>query len=198
MSPERDRMRRQLILANLWLWLSAAPAWALPSDQNQPINIEADQAIIDQREGVSTYRGKVHVVQGTMEINGTELVMHHDEAGKPTSIVVKGDLATYKQQIQPNEPEVHGQALQMEYTTSSEILTLLGKARVTRGTDVVEGEKIRYDRLNDRILANGQNEGGGQGRVQITITPKPADANGNPAPAPAGPAPKSAPKPAPK
>jgi len=178
MPLDRKHMRRLLVLTNILLGLDSVPCWALPSDQNQPLNIQADQAIIDQRKGISTYRGKVHVVQGTMEINGTELIMHHDNAGKPLSITINGNLATYKQQIQPNEPEVHGEATQMLYMTNSDILTLVGKARVTRGTDVVEGEKILYDRQNDRILANGENTGRGQGRVQITITPKPKNADG--------------------
>jgi lipopolysaccharide export system protein LptA len=183
-------MRRFLILVDVVLGLVSMSSWALPSDQNQPLNIQADQAVIDQRKGVSTYRGKVHVVQGTMEINGNELIMHHDDAGKPTSITINGSLATYKQQIQLNEPEVHGEATQMLYMTNSDILTLIGKARVTRGTDVVEGEKILYDRQNDRILANGETTGRGQGRVQITITPKPNPMDGKPTNQPAVPPPK--------
>lgn len=190
MPPDRKQVRRLLILVDVWLGLGCTPSWALPSDQNQPLNIQADQAVIDQRKGISTYRGKVHVVQGTMEINGNELIMHHDDAGKPTSITINGNLATYKQQIQLNEPEVHGEATQMLYMTNSDILTLIGKARVTRGTDVVEGEKILYDRQNDRILANGESTGNSQGRVQITITPKPANADGKPANPPTAPSTK--------
>ena len=56
-------------------------ASALSTDRDQPINLEADEAELDQTEGVSTYVGNVVVTQGSMKVESDRMV---GEEGHPT------------------------------------------------------------------------------------------------------------------
>ena len=49
--------------------LLAAPlTFALPEDRDQPIRIEADEALRDEKQGFTRYRGHVKMDQGTLHI----------------------------------------------------------------------------------------------------------------------------------
>ena len=49
------------------LSLLSGLAHALPSDSQQPINIQADSAEMDDKRGVAIYRGDVIITQGTLK-----------------------------------------------------------------------------------------------------------------------------------
>ena len=54
------------LLLSLGLALGSAGAWALPSDREQPIRVQADTAELDDKQGVAVYRGDVVITQGTL------------------------------------------------------------------------------------------------------------------------------------
>ena len=57
------RLRLALgVLAALLPGLAAA----LPDDKNQPIHIEADEAVRDERTGLTLYRGNVEIYMGSV------------------------------------------------------------------------------------------------------------------------------------
>src|SRR5687767_15999901 len=68
--PKRRRyMRRNHKLLSLILacgWLNAAPCFALTGDTEQPIRIKADTAELNDKTGISVYRGNVRVTQGSI------------------------------------------------------------------------------------------------------------------------------------
>ena len=53
------------LILGAWL-LSSAPAWALETDQPQPLYLEADNAEMDEGKRLSLYSGKVIVRQGSL------------------------------------------------------------------------------------------------------------------------------------
>lgn len=62
---------RHLLINLLWgITLIPAIALALPSDREQPINIEADHAQLDDETGVTQYKGDAILTQGTLRIEG--------------------------------------------------------------------------------------------------------------------------------
>jgi len=151
----------------------SASAWALDSDRQQPIYIDADHVEMDESKGVSTYTGNVVVVQGSMQINSDKLVIY-TEKRKPTRYVANGKPARYKQQPKPNEGDVVGTSSEMEYTASDKKLYLRGNAHVTRQGDVFQGDKLTYDTAKDLVSGSG----GDGGRIRMIIQPQQDDAAG--------------------
>ena len=89
-------MKRLVNLLNLILVLSVSHAWALSSDREQPINIESDTAELNEKTGVSTYRGRVVLTQGTLIIHSDTLVIYTNEEDIER-VVAQGNPATYRQ-----------------------------------------------------------------------------------------------------
>ncbi len=151
-------------------------AWALPSDSLQPIDIEADHAELDDANGITQYKGKAILTQGTLRIEGDIITFYYDDNKQLTKAVAQGNLATYKQVQKPGEEPVRARALQMEYHAKSQKIYLLGQGHVWQAGDEFSGNKIEYDINKNVVNANsapvevaGEKQEGG--RVHIIIQP---------------------------
>lgn len=60
------------------------PFYALADNhqQQQPVEVEADQLDLDQRAGTAVYTGDVEVRQGDMLIRGDEVEIQRNEEGE--------------------------------------------------------------------------------------------------------------------
>jgi len=143
-------------------------AYALTSDRNQPIHIQADYVHIDKKAGISEYRGNVRLVQGSMEITG-EQIRIHQPSGKISTISVKGEPATFKQQPDNQQEQVYSQARQMEYQAQQERIVLIDNAQVKQGNQHFSGKRIVYNTKNSTVIAQGDEQ---QQRVRAVIVPK--------------------------
>lgn len=159
----------KLILGTLLL--SSAPAWALETDQQQPLYLEADNAEMDEGKRLSLYSGKVIVRQGSLEIRADQVTIHHAEDNRPQLVVAIGKPATYKQAVEGEEKPVQAEALRMEYQADKDEITLIDQAVVFQGTDTFRSDRILYDRTNARVKAGASAKG--KERVKIHITPPP-------------------------
>ena len=138
---------------------------ALEDDQRQPILIEADEVEVLEAESTSIYVGNVEVNQGSMELLGDHVTVHHREDRRPRLIIALGSPASFKQLLDNDEGEVRAFAKRMEYDADKDQLTLIEDAVLIQGKDRVKSERIVYDRPRAHFRA------GGGGRVKITITP---------------------------
>jgi len=161
-----SKLRNQLIL----LALTALPmlSWALSSDRQQPMLIEADRVELDDAKGISVYRGRVKVSQGTLRLTGETMTVHN-KGNDIEKVVMKGTPATYQQRPDNKDQDVHAKALHMEYYTNPEHIILLKQAEVQQQGDVLRSERIEYDVAKDKVSAGTDqpNE-----RVHITIQPR--------------------------
>jgi lipopolysaccharide export system protein LptA len=153
-----------------------ALAFALPSDREQPINIEADHAQLDDEQGVTQYKGNAILTQGTLRITGDIITFYYDENQQIKKAVATGDLATYKQVHKPGEEPVRARALQMEYHAKIQKIYLIGKGHVWQQGDEFSGNHIEYDIARNIVHANSAPvQVGGKtqksGRVHIIIQP---------------------------
>ncbi len=135
-------------------------------DQMLAVEIEADSAELSEERGVSVYHGNVVLRRGPLEMRGDELRIRRDDRDGRIEATLAGSPARATHQLDANEDPVVATAKRIVYTTISEILELLGNARIARGDDELTGEQVRYDVGKARIEA----EGGGD-RVRIVITP---------------------------
>lgn len=150
--------------------------WALPSDSKQPIEIEADHAELDDTSGITQYKGKAILTQGTLRIEGDIITFYYDKAKQLTKAIAQGNLATYKQVQKPGEEPVRARALQMEYHAKSQKIYLLGQGHVWQAGDEFSGNKIEYDINKNVVNANSApvevaGEKQESGRVHVIIQP---------------------------
>lgn len=155
-------------LAGAFCLLLTGTAGALSSDRQQPLQIDADKADIDQQRGVSTYSGNVHLSRGSMKLVADEVVVKHD-GGTVHRVTATGAPATY-QQRSDKQQDVRARAQRMEYNIDSGQLLLLKQAELHQDSNVFASERIVYDSINDRVNA-GANAASPQDRVHITIQP---------------------------
>ncbi|MGE0858113.1 MAG: lipopolysaccharide transport periplasmic protein LptA [Gammaproteobacteria bacterium] len=167
------------VLALLCLLL-AGPAYALSTDTQQPVQIEADFAELDDEEHTTVYIGNVIVDQGSIHMTGDRLRVNFTENKELKDAYLEGRPATFKQ-TPDNDDDVHGQALQIEYHAQQSLLKLIEKARVTQGERLFEGHRINYDTKRSLITARSaradkadkdSRSKADSGRVRIIIPPK--------------------------
>jgi lipopolysaccharide export system protein LptA len=163
------------ILAACWLALAPALAHALKTDSDQPIEIEADFAELDETEGKTIYRGNVIVVQGSIRMTGDLLRVDLDDQNELRDAYLEGRPAVFKQRPDDSENDIIGRALTIEYHSKENLLYLISEARVTRGEELFEGHRISYDTERSVITAHSDDEVAPKRRVRIVIPPQKKD-----------------------
>lgn len=167
MSPLHPRLLLiQLSAALLW---GPQQGWALSSDRQQPMHIEADQAELDEQKGVSIYTGNVQVTQGTLVLTGDTMTVYNVDEDIER-VIMLGQPATYRQRPDGKDEDMHAKSLRMEYFATPERIILLREAVAWQGKNVFRSDRIVYDVALDRV--NAGNASGDQ-RVRITLQPKP-------------------------
>ncbi len=136
--------------------------------QRQPVTIEADSAVFDERQGQSTYSGHVVITQGGMQIRADEVTVYLADE-KLKRIVARGEPVRFRQQRE-GEKEILGEARRLDYLADEERLLLQDQAWLTQGGNRFSGQRIEYDMPRERVTA-AQGEDGSQ-RVRVTIQPK--------------------------
>jgi lipopolysaccharide export system protein LptA len=143
--------------------------WALGSDRDQPIEVEADSLEVRETEKISIYEGNVSLVQGSLEIRSDRLVIHFNETNDPTLMQMTGAPAKFRQ-LDDDQMEMKGQAIKINYTASQSSLELRGNARFSRAGDTIESDLIRIDTEGKGIRAGSSDS---DDRVKMLIQPRP-------------------------
>ncbi len=183
-------MRRLLINTFSLFILLPSFAYALPSDREQPINIEADHAQLDDKAGITQYKGRAILTQGSLRIEGDIITFYYDTDKNLTKAVAEGKLAKYKQLHKENEPPVRVKAIQMEYFAQSQKVFLLGQGEIWQDGDKLTGDRIEYN-ITDNVanvksgpVKIGDKVEESKGRVHIIIQPPSSRKSKTSAPAP--------------
>jgi lipopolysaccharide export system protein LptA len=123
------------ILLGLSAALGSVSAWALPNDQDQPIRIQADDAQLDDKQGIATYTGNVIIIQGSMKVTGNTVTMTRTPAGDIDVVTAVGNLAYFEQLQTAGDPKpVQGWGVTIQYHT---VRKLASAGRAT-GSKVTE------------------------------------------------------------
>lgn len=162
--------RTQIILFSiLALLASTSQVWALESDRNQPITIDANTAERDELAGTITYSGKVQMAQGSMRIDADQIIIYNNK-DKVTKIIARGKPAQYQQRPSEDAGKVIAKAHTIEYRIDQESLRLIKEASLQQEGTSLSGTRIEYDVRKSVVKASGnQNQ---QERVRMVIPPK--------------------------
>ena len=150
----------------LTLALLSLPAAALETDRQQPIELSADFADIDEAKGRSVYRGSVEIRQGSIRLRADEVTIEH-QGRRPARLLAAGGPVRFSQDTV--DGKVEGQAQRAEYDINGETLVLIGDAVVVQDKDTLRSDRIIYDHVRSVVRAGAAAEG--KERVRITIQP---------------------------
>ena len=149
-------------------------ALALASDRGKPIEIESNSADIDNKKGVSIYRGDVVMVQGTTRITGDTVTIYSKERSV-TKVIAKGvnTRAYYEEQQDKGQGTLQAWGHTINYDVLKENIELIKNAELAQKGDTFKGENIHYNLTLQTVNAKGKPREGNSGRVQMVIQPRP-------------------------
>ena len=151
------------------IWLIAPSVFALPEDRDQPIEIAADNAVINEKQNQAEYTGAVLVTQGTLKLEGELVNLKTNEAGEVETFVSKGQPARFENLRRKRDKEpVRGRALTIEYSYDTDRVVLTGDAEITTEDSEFSGPEITYDLNTGEVTASGSRSK----RVNMTMQPK--------------------------
>ncbi|MDR1936476.1 MAG: lipopolysaccharide transport periplasmic protein LptA [Candidatus Accumulibacter sp.] len=156
------------------------PAHAEKADREKPINIEADRVSMDDINKVQVFEGNVVMIQGTMQLRTSKLVVTQDSDGFQKGVATGGQdgLARFRQKRDGKNEYIEGEAERIVHDARSEKTEFFVRAWVKSGQDEVKGYYISYEAPTEKYLvtnaAGGAKSATGedQARVRAIIQPK--------------------------
>lgn len=166
-------LHHRLILIPL-SFLFSLNTLALSTDRDQPIEIEADKATIDNIKGIANYEGDVIVIQGSIRISSDIMNIKYSKARSIETIVTIGNPSRFKQRLDNGEI-IKAKALEMEYNAIKNIIYLRRQAELRKnlnGKDnyISNAPRITYD--TQRGIIRADKGKGKKGRITMTFTPE--------------------------
>lgn len=154
------------------------PSWALETDKNQPIRVQANSAEFNPNQGTAIYKGSVEIQQGSLKVLAEKVTVYRTPAGSIDKIIAESpkDPVHLQQQPNPEDPIVNAYAMKIHYQAELQQVDLTGNARLENGQDRFTGERILYHLQTRRIQAWGDTSDKAsptedKGRVKIILYP---------------------------
>jgi len=182
MCPSKNNLLPVSLLAHAFLLLWMPACFAERADHDMPINLEADQGLIDDMQQFSTFTGNVRLSQGTLLIRGDKIIVVQNKEGFKHATAT-GKIAEFRQKREGMDEFVEGYGERIEYDTQAETLNLFKQARLKRGQDEVHGEHITYNAKAETFQVNGSSTNSGDAppkRVRAVLQPKTKKATASP------------------
>ncbi len=105
----------------------------------EPIVIEANELVFNQKSNKAVYTGNVIAKKGDMTLYADKMEILLDKNGDISKIIATGNVRFYK------KPDREGKGNIVIYEKESDTITLKGKNAVLKqGENIVEGEFIVY------------------------------------------------------
>ena len=171
-----------ILLSLLLVWSTAA--YAESADRDKPIHLESDRVLIDDLKQTSVFEGKVHLTQGTLDIQAEKIVLTQDKQGYK-HCTATGKLASFRQKHEGADEYMEGYGERIEYDTRAETVDFFGQARAKRNQDDVQGDHIAYSTRTEIFQVNGDPnhaDDPDKGRVHAVIQPKSKDTSNSTTP----------------
>jgi len=161
-------MSHKLVLSIICACISILPltGYGRSDDTRLPLHIESNTAEFDDKTGISTYRGKVRITQGSMILTA-DLITVTAPDQQLEKITATGKPSTFHQ-LTDDGDEIDAEAEQMEYHTKSNKIILKKKARMMQGKNSFSSERIEYHILTKTVEAGDAKSGD---RVKMVIIP---------------------------
>jgi lipopolysaccharide export system protein LptA len=168
------------------LLLAAVPAGAgaqaqtLPQNSDLPIEITADSLEVLQNQKIATFTGNVDAVQGDMVLSADRLRVYYDGDEQNAAPGPAGTGSIRRIEAEGNvllsSPRETAQGEAGVYDVAASQVTLDGAVVLTRGDNVIRGQRLEVDLASGRsrvFAAVPSTEGGAPPqRVRALFTPE--------------------------
>ena len=145
-------MRIKLFIVFIYVAVANC-VFALSSDSEQNIEIEADTAEMDDINKTTVYRGNVVINQGSIRMTGHTMTVHFDKNNDVKLVILNGSPATYRQLPDNSDTYDEAEALKMKYYALKNNIILIDNALVTQEGLMFSGQKIEYDTELSKVKA---------------------------------------------
>ncbi|MCZ6828977.1 MAG: lipopolysaccharide transport periplasmic protein LptA [Gammaproteobacteria bacterium] len=152
------------------LLLLSLPGYTLPEDKQRPIHIEADEAIRDEKTGLTLYRGNVRIRQGSLKISAEQVTLYHINT-QADKIVALGSPARIQQQRTLDSEPMHAEGGIIEYYKEEERVHIRENAKLEQGGSTVRSDSIEYFINRELVRATTDDPTSTQRRVEVVILP---------------------------
>lgn len=155
--------------ALLFLVVLLAPVYAMAAgyDRQQPVHLSADRIDVDQKTGVSLYRGHVLFTQGTLKLTAAR-AQAVNRGNVLQTITAEGTPVTFRHRPVGLEEFIEGEAGRAVYHAPTQRVDLYKKVSVQRGRDTFRGAVLHYDLENRSLIA----ESDAEQRVYVALAPR--------------------------
>lgn len=147
---------------------------ALPDDAYQPIKIQADSAIRQEKQGITRYQGSVVMQQGSLQLQADNITLKNDAQQNLQSLTATGTPARFQQQPATDKTTVFAEANHIIYLPDEGKVELTGNAFLHQGDAQVSSERIVY-LTNEQVFKaeNKPSDSQGSSRVEVIIPARP-------------------------
>jgi lipopolysaccharide export system protein LptA len=175
-----------IVLSLVLLPCKVSLGQSLDHDSSQPIEISADSLEVEQEQQVATFAGNVDAVQGDLVLSADQLRVHYE--GKDSAVGIAAGSGNRIRRIDAEgsviiaSPEETAEGDQGTYDVRGKLVVLEGGVVLTRGENVVRGERLVMDLVSGKsrivgaetTVADGDEVSSG-GRVRALFTPNSDD-----------------------
>lgn len=156
------------LLSILALLFVSGTSYALTSDKDQPVYIDADSQQLDLKSNKVTFVGNVTLKQGSINMLADKLIVTRDATdGKIHEIRGYGELAKFSQ-LTDDGKTLYGEAKILTYELSADELTMSEQAMLSQDDSVIRGSTIRYQIKDQKLVADSSNKE----RVSTVLQPQ--------------------------
>ena len=123
-------------------------SFALETDTQQPLELKANSADINQSSHIGTYTDGIEFDQGTTHIRADKAITKTDANNKLTEAVIYGNKSSqahYWSQMEKDKPELHAYADIIKYYPEKKVIKLIGHSRIKQGENSFTAPKITYN-----------------------------------------------------
>ena len=127
----------------------AAAQDAALHDTRLPIEITADSLEVKQQERLAVFQGNVDAVQGDLRLTASEIRVHYrgGSGDAPEGAISRIDATGDVRFATPNETAQGDAGV---YDVAAQVITLTGAVVLTRGDNVIRGEKLTLELATGR------------------------------------------------
>lgn len=150
-------------------------------DSNAPIDITANNLELIDAQRVQIWRGAVEAVQGQNRLRTTELrVFHAPKAGARPSTggnAQLGDWGEAQRMVAEGDvyfvtPDTIARGTRGDYDLVRDVITITGDVILTRGENVLRGDRLVIDVASGRSTMESATPGRGNQRVRGVFYPE--------------------------